>query len=66
MICNYGSQYQIDNDDTSQYYLSTENFLVYGEWAFKSNYGGHDIYHYNNIYAYVQQCMQLYDTIPYL
>ncbi len=64
-ISNYGATYQIDNDDVSQYYKSYNNFLVYGQWAFKSNYGGHDITHWNNIYAYVDNCMQLYDTTPY-
>ena len=64
LISEYEADYQIDNDDNSQYFKNYDNFCVYGYWAYKSNMGGHDIQAYNNIYAYVNYCIQLYYTLP--
>ena len=60
IIANYNSQEAIDNDDGSCYYKSYENFFVYGQNGLKTDYGGHDIVHYNNIYAYISsECFGL-------
>jgi len=57
-IANYQSQEAIDNDDGSAYYNTTGNFLVYGENGLKSDFGGHDNRHSNNVYAYITgSCM---------
>eukprot|EP01084_Bolivina_argentea_P161071 280406_1 len=57
IIGNYNAQEGFDTDDGACYYNITNNFLVYGQVGLKSDYGGHDIYHYNNIFAYLsQQC----------
>eukprot|EP01083_Nonionella_stella_P085976 238584_1 len=65
MVSNYGATYQVDNDDGSLWYNVHDNLLVYGETAFKSNIGGHDIHHWNNIYAYVNQfCINFFNTDP--
>ena len=52
MIGNYGTTWNIDNDDSSRYYNSSNNFLVYSQKGMKTNQGGHNNYHINNIYAY--------------
>ncbi len=66
LISNYEATYQVDNDDGSLWYNVYDNFLVYGEVAFKSNIGGHDIHHWNNIYAYVNQyCIKFFNTDPF-
>ena len=51
-IDNYSPQEAIDNDDGSAYYHSHHNFLIYGQRGLKNDFGGHDNYHYNNLYAY--------------
>jgi len=53
MLANYNSQEAIDNDDGSCYYQSHHNFLAYSGNGMKSDFGGHDNHHFNNIYAYV-------------
>ena len=54
MIANYQSIYAIDNDDGSAYYKTHDNVFVYGlNGGMKSDFGGHDNHHYNNIYVYV-------------
>jgi len=53
IIANYGSQGAIDNDDSSAYYIASGNVLAYSEMGQKSDFGGHDNTHMNNIYAYV-------------
>jgi len=52
MICNYGSNMCIDNDDGSSYYLNHHNFEVYG--GHKSDFGGHNKFTYNTIMAFDQ------------
>ena len=51
-IDNYSPQENVDNDDGSRYYDTHDNFLVYGGQGMKNDFGGHDNYHRNNIYAY--------------
>lgn len=50
-IDNYSQQEAVDNDDGSCYYHTHDNFLVYGK-AMKTDFGGHDIHHYNNLYGF--------------
>ena len=64
LISNYNAVYPLDNDDTSQYYQHHDNFLVYGNRPYKSNFGGHNIHHYNNIYAYSNWCGEIFDNEP--
>merc|ERR1711957_840602 len=52
-VDNYSPQENVDNDDGSAYYNTHDNFLVYGGYGIKSDFGGHDNYHHGNIYAYV-------------
>ena len=52
MLANYNSQEAIDNDDGSSFYNTHHNFFVYGDTGLKSDFGGHDNYHENNVYAY--------------
>ncbi len=33
--------------------LLSDNFLVYGGNGMKTDFGGHDNHHFNNLYAYV-------------
>merc|ERR1719461_1498421 len=37
-------------------------FFVYGGNGMKNDFGGHDNYHHDNIYAYVGQAIGLYDA----
>jgi len=53
IIANYVSQEAIDNDDGSCYYQTHDNFFAYSGNGMKSDFGGHDNRHFNNIYAYV-------------
>ena len=39
-----------------------DNFFVYGGNGMKNDFGGHDNYHLNNIYAYVGRAVGLYDA----
>ena len=63
MIANYHSQEAIDNDDGSNYYMTSGNFFAYSGNGMKNDFGGHDNHHFNNIYAYVGRgfgiCSQL-------
>eukprot|EP01060_Flectonema_neradi_P015227 TRINITY_DN218_c1_g1_i9.p1 TRINITY_DN218_c1_g1~~TRINITY_DN218_c1_g1_i9.p1 ORF type:complete len:814 (+),score=246.12 TRINITY_DN218_c1_g1_i9:42-2444(+) len=52
-IDNYNLQEGVDNDDGSSYYHTHDNFLVSGNQGMKNDFGGHDNYHYNNVYGYV-------------
>jgi hypothetical protein len=52
-VDNYSPQENVDNDDGSRYYDTHDNFLVYGGNGMKNDFGGHDNYHRNNIYACV-------------
>ncbi len=62
-IDNYSPQENVDNDDGSAYYHTHHNFLVYGANGEKSDFGGHDNYQYNNVYAYVGQGLSLMPQI---
>eukprot|EP01084_Bolivina_argentea_P180090 311129_1 len=54
IIGNYNSQEAIDTDDGSCYFIVEHNFFPYSiDNGLKSDYGGHDTVHHNNIYAYV-------------
>merc|ERR1712232_717855 len=61
-IDNYSPQEDVDNDDGSAYYDTHDNFFVYGGNGMKNDFGGHDNYHHDNIYAYVGQAIGLYDA----
>merc|ERR1712166_1060878 len=52
-VDNYSPQENVDNDDGSAYYNTHDNFLVYGGQGMKNDFGGHDNYHHDNIYAKV-------------
>jgi len=56
-IDNYSPQENVDNDDGSAYYNTHDNFFVYGNQGMKNDFGGHDNYHTDNIYAYVGQAL---------
>eukprot|EP01083_Nonionella_stella_P053420 141314_1 len=64
LLSNYNAVYPLDNDDTSQYYRHYNNFLIYGISPYKSNFGGHNIHHWNNIYAYSYRCGEIFDNEP--
>jgi len=52
MICNYGSNMCIDNDDGSAYYLNHHNYEVYG--GHKSDFCGHNKFTYSSVVPYAQ------------
>lgn len=52
----YASQEAIDTDDGSAYYNTHDNFFVYATNGLKSDFGGHDNYHNDNVYAFVRFC----------
>jgi len=56
-IDNYSPQEAVDNDDGSSFYRTHDNFFVYGAQGMKSDFGGHDNHHENNIYAYVGRAL---------
>ena len=43
-------------DDGSAYYDTHSNVFVYGDNGLKSNFGGNNNRHRDNVYAYVGQC----------
>merc|ERR1712196_247 len=49
----YSSQEAIDTDDGSSYYNTHDNFFVYAANGLKSDFGGHDNYHNDNVYAFI-------------
>jgi len=53
IIDNFSPQEDVDNDDGSAYYDTHHNVLVYGSTGLKSDYGGHDNRHHENVYVYV-------------
>merc|ERR1712190_517932 len=63
-IDNYSPQENVDNDDGSAYYKTHHNFLVYGSNGLKSDFGGHDNHHFQNVYAYAGKAMHVDDTLP--
>lgn len=52
-IDNYSPQENVDNDDGSAMYKTHHNFLVYGNTGLKADFGGHDNWHTDNVYAYL-------------
>lgn len=46
----------------SSYYKTHDNFFVYGGNGMKNDFGGHDNYHYGNVYGYVGQSIGFYDA----
>lgn len=64
MVDNFSPQEAIDNDDGSCYYKTHDNFFVYGWQAMKTDFGGHDNHHYDNIYAYVDHALGVDPTLP--
>jgi hypothetical protein len=56
IISTYSSQEAIDTDDGSAYYNTHDNFFVYAANGLKSDFGGHDNYHNDNLYGYVNNC----------
>ena len=46
----------------SAYYHTHDNFFVYGGNGMKNDFGGHDNYHYNNVYGYVGEAIGFYDA----
>merc|ERR1712203_500976 len=63
LIDNYSPQEAVDNDDGSAYYHTHHNFMVYGGRTMKSDFGGHDNIHFNNVYAHVGAGMQTSRTL---
>eukprot|EP00425_Heterocapsa_triquetra_P004269 CAMPEP_0195159552 /NCGR_PEP_ID=MMETSP0448-20130528/186222_1 /TAXON_ID=66468 /ORGANISM="Heterocapsa triquestra, Strain CCMP 448" /LENGTH=653 /DNA_ID=CAMNT_0040198351 /DNA_START=30 /DNA_END=1987 /DNA_ORIENTATION=+ len=64
LIDNYSPQEGVDNDDGSGYYRTHDNFLVYGDNGMKNDFGGHDNWHYRNVYAYAGQALGVTPTLP--
>jgi hypothetical protein len=60
---NYSPQENIDNDDGSCYYRSYNNFLVYGDNGMKNDFGGHDNWHFRNIFAFSNQALGVVPTL---
>ena len=58
-IDNYNTQEAVDNDDGSRGYQTSYNFLVYGIKGMKSDFGGHDNHHTNNVYGYISECLDV-------
>jgi len=56
IIATYSSQEAIDTDDGSAYYNTHHNFFVYAADGLKSDFGGHDNFHNDNVYAYTNNC----------
>eukprot|EP01064_Diplonema_japonicum_P030955 TRINITY_DN539_c0_g1_i1.p1 TRINITY_DN539_c0_g1~~TRINITY_DN539_c0_g1_i1.p1 ORF type:complete len:807 (+),score=265.40 TRINITY_DN539_c0_g1_i1:43-2463(+) len=54
-INNYNQQEDIDNDDGSGFFHTHDNFFVSGNVGMKNDFGGHDNWHFDNIYGYVKQ-----------
>ena len=63
MIANYNSKMGTDNDDGSSYYETHNNFFTYGSMGgLKSNFGGHDIHHHDNVYGYINEGFHIITT----
>jgi len=59
-IDNYSPGMNVDNDDGSYNYRTHHNFLVYAQYGLKSDFGGHDNIHEDNLYAYVDSTVALW------
>mmetsp|Transcript_20004 Transcript_20004/g.27525 ORF Transcript_20004/g.27525 Transcript_20004/m.27525 type:complete len:912 (+) Transcript_20004:97-2832(+) len=51
-ISNYQAYVPVDTDDGCSYFDVHHNFFVYGDFGLKSDFGGHDHYDHDNIYAF--------------
>ena len=49
ILGTYFSQHAIDTDDGTSYMRAHHNFLVGGEWALKSDQGGHSNWQWENL-----------------
>ena len=49
LINNYHMEMAIDTDDGTSYMRAHHNFLVGGEWALKSDQGGHSNWQWENL-----------------
>lgn len=56
-VCNF--RYDVTG---SAYYHTHDNFFVYGGNGMKNDFGGHDNYHTDNLYAYVGEAIGFYDA----
>jgi len=56
IISVYSSQEAIDTDDGSSYYNTHHNFFAYAANGLKSDFGGQQNHHENNVYAWVGNC----------
>jgi len=59
-VDNYSPGMNVDNDDGSYNYHTHHNFLVYATAGLKSDFGGHDNYHHDNLYAYLDTALALW------
>jgi len=64
IIANYNSQEGIDNDDGSSYYHTHHNVMSYSGNGLKSDFGGHDNVHHDNLYAYVGRGFGIVPQLP--
>lgn len=62
LIDNYSPQENVDNDDGSYRYKTHDNFMVYGLYGLKGDFGGHTNHHNGNIYAYVGMVLLFWDA----
>ena len=53
IIANYQSAQAVDTDDGSSYLDVHHNLFAYGTGGLKSDYGGHDNRHHENVYAWL-------------
>ncbi len=65
VLGSYHTQEAIDNDDASEYFETFSNFFVYGGGGLKSDFGGHDNRHHDNVYAFVSGgCVGVTSFLP--
>ena len=56
ILGTYNSQETVDNDDGSSYYDTHHNVLAFADNGLKSNFGGHNNVHRENLYLMVGSC----------
>ena len=52
ILANYESQTSVDNDDSSAHFFTASNFLLYGSFGQKSDFGGHSNCWTENVLAF--------------
>lgn len=52
ILANYESQTSVDNDDSSAHFFTSSNFLLYGSFGQKSDFGGHSNAWVGNVLAF--------------